>query len=309
MSVLSAIERAWYTPAPAARLGVLRVAVGLYWLYRLVDTREKVLGVVRVGPDNWEPVGLARLLPGMVTPGTFDVAYDATIALCVAWTLGFAWRFTGPAFAFALLSTMSYRLSFGQIHHEPHLPSLHVLALSLVPAAAAVSVDAWRGRHTAPDTRPSWRWGWPIRLVSAVTAIGYVGAGLAKISGDAGLSWGTHLLGHVGYIALSQDLMASGGLPAVRWLYAHPWAAAPLGAGALILEIGAIVMLLDRRIAALWSVGLVGMHWGIRMVMGIVFPYPMSGVAFLSFFPLERLIPARWAPWLDPGRRGGAGSS
>ncbi len=308
MSALGTLERAWYTPAPAARLGALRVAVGAYWLYRLIDTRTKVLGVVRADPENWKPVGLARLLPGMVDPGVYDVAYDVTIVLCLLWTLGVAWRFSAPAFAAALLSVMSYRLSFGQIHHESHVPSLHVLALSLAPAAAAVSVDAWRRRHAAPDTRPSWRWGWPMRLVCAVTVCTYTAAGVAKLGGQAGVSWASTLLGHVGYIALNQDLLAAGSLPAVRWLYQHPELAAPLGALTLVLEAGAAVALLDRRIAAVWAVGIVGMHWGIRLIMGIVFPYPMSGVAFLSFFPLERLIPARLTPWLDPGARAAAGA-
>lgn len=292
MTGLTRAELAGYAPAPAARLGLLRLAVGGYWLYRLIDTREKMFGVVRADPANWEPYGVARLLSGAVDPRLFDVTYDATIALCLAWTLGLAWRFSAPAFAALLLVVMSYRLSFGHLHHESHLPTLHVLALSLTPAAAAVSLDAWRKR-TPFDPEPSWRWGWPIRLVCAVTACSYTAAGIAKVNGAAGWSWGSTLLGHVGYVALSQDLLASGGLPGVRFLYAHPELAPPLGILSLLLEIGAAVALLDRRIGAVWVVGIMGMHWGIRLIMGFVFPYPLSGVAFLSFFPLERLVPAR----------------
>jgi hypothetical protein len=172
MSELSRLERAWYTPAPAARLGLLRFAIGAYWLYRLVDTREKMFSVVRADPENWEPVGVVRPFAAALDPTAFDWTYDATIALCLAWMLGFAWRVTAPAFAVLLVTVMSWRLSFGHIHHESHLPTLHVIALSLSPAAVAWSVDAWR-RGPPDDPGPSWRWGWPVRLVCAVTACSY----------------------------------------------------------------------------------------------------------------------------------------
>jgi hypothetical protein len=294
VSELTAIERAWYTPAPAMRLGLLRIAIGGYWLYRLLDTREKNRGVVSVDVANWAPVGVAGALGGPVAPAVFGWVYDAAILLCVAWTLGLGWRVVGPTFAAALLAIMSYRLSFGHLHHESHLPTLHVLALSLAPAGSAASVDArlWPARAARPGE--SWRWGWPIRLVCAITALSYLVAGIAKVTGDAGWSWGAGLLGQVGYVALGQDFLASGGLPAVRFLYGHPTLAVALGTLSLVLELGGVLALLDRRVAWAWIPGIMGMHWGIKLVMGIVFPYPLCGVAFLSFLPLERLLPRRF---------------
>lgn len=304
MTGLSRFERWVYGEAPAQRLGLLRVAVGGYWLYRLWDTRQRVASIVRVDPEHFKPVGVATLLEGPISGPTFDLLWDLGMVFAALWTLGFAWRLVGPVFAGLLLFLMSYRLSWGQLHHEAHLPTLHALALAFAPCAAAVSLDSairrrvspsafwWALGSVAADTRPSWRWSWPVRLVCIVTVCSYVSAGIAKMTGDAGLAWvaPANLLNQVGYTALHQDFLASGGLPSVRFLYEHRWLVAPMGVLTILVEAGAFVALLHPRIAAVWVAGILATHWGIRMVMGIVFPYPLSGVAYLSFFPLERLL-------------------
>ncbi len=307
MSTPSAWELRLYGQAVPARLGLLRIAVGLYWLVRLVQTRGQVAEVVRVSATHFTPVGVVAGLAAPVPAAWFDLGWSVAIGLAVAWTLGVGWRVVAPAFAALLLTLLSYRLSWGQIHHEPHLPSLHVLTLALTPASAAVSVDALLRRRlggsrwlavcgtVAADAAPSWRWSWPVRAVCGVTAASYVLAGIAKMSGTAGLAWGSaeNLLGQIGHLALQQDFLAGGGLPAVRFLYAHPEILGLFGVGTLVIEAGAFLALVDRRLGMLWSVAAFSMHWGIRLVMGIVFPYPMSGLAFASFFPLERLLGRR----------------
>lgn len=300
------LERLLYGEAPARRLGLLRVGVGLYWVVRLLRSREKVAALVRVDPEHWAPEGVAVWLPGPPPGERFDVLWALTIGAGVLWTLGLGWRVVAPLFAALLLFVMSYRLSWGQLHHEAHLPTLHVLALACTPAAAAVSLDArLRGRRwaralattTDDPITPSWRWGWPVRLVCLVTVATYTAAGVAKLTGSAGAGWGhgANLLAQVGFTGLHQEFLASGALPSVAFLYRHPELVGPLGLLTLVLEAGAAVALLDRRIGWIWAVGVCAMHWGIRGVMGIEFPYPLSGMAFLSFFPLERLLAFRRA--------------
>ena len=58
--------------------------------------------------------------------------------------------------------------------------------------------------------------------------------------------------------------------------------------------IGAPLALLDRRIARVWAINTLLMHWGILAIMGIVFWYHRYGLPFLSFFALERLLPKTW---------------
>ncbi|MFQ5417038.1 MAG: hypothetical protein ACE5FL_08350 [Myxococcota bacterium] len=51
-------------------------------------------------------------------------------------------------------------------------------------------------------------------------------------------------------------------------------------------------MLLGRVVARLWVALAVGFHLGVLTAMAISFVHPLSGVAFLCFFPVERI------PWL-----------
>jgi hypothetical protein len=72
-----------------------------------------------------------------------------------------------------------------------------------------------------------------------------------------------------------------------------------MGFGSLLLELGAPLALVDRRLSRLWALGTYGMHWGNYMIMGITFRYQMAGLIFASYFPVERLV----GPF-DRGRKG-----
>jgi len=56
-----------------------------------------------------------------------------------------------------------------------------------------------------------------------------------------------------------------------------------------VLEVLAPLALLRPRVGQAWAVNAFGMHWGIYLLMHITFRYQMSGMLFLSFFPLERV--------------------
>ena len=62
------------------------------------------------------------------------------------------------------------------------------------------------------------------------------------------------------------------------------------------MELGAPLALLHRRLGYAWALAAFPMHWGIFVIMGISFKYYLWGVAYASFFPLERLlIPFHWS--------------
>ena len=61
-----------------------------------------------------------------------------------------------------------------------------------------------------------------------------------------------------------------------------------MGFGALILELGAPLVLLNKRLTWIWAALTLSMHWGIYLIMGIDFPYHTTGLIFLSFFELEK---------------------
>ena len=77
----------------------------------------------------------------------------------------------------------------------------------------------------------------------------------------------------------------------------------PLAALSLLLELGAPLALVPGRLGKLWVLSLDCFHVGVVLLMAIVFFYPLSGVAFASFFPLERalrFLPGRSAPPCPP---------
>lgn len=295
----------WFEPGPAARLGMLRFGLGVYQLQDIVRTRAGVLALADQPARFFEPIGVTSLLSGPISPSAWALVIDACIVLNVLWMFGVAWRVTAPAYCLLFLFESTYRLSWGMVYHVTHLPMLHVIAVSLGPAAAAASVDAWLRRRwpgagwvgwltSAPGgAGSSWHYGWPVRLVCMVTMLAYFLAGYAKINADAGFGWasGQNLLDQAAYDGLYKELLdREPASPLIGMFYRHPgWMAVP-ATMTLILELGAPLFLVHRQLARLWAVGVVGMHWGIHLMMNLVFPYPISGAAFLSFFPLERLV-------------------
>jgi hypothetical protein len=301
--LLARIERFFLPEAPAARLGLLRFGVGVYVLQDLVRVRGGALRLADGDQSLWDPVGVTTLLAGPLAADQWHLVYNATTVAGVFFTLGLFWRLSGPIFAALLLFSWTYRVSWQMIYHVHHLAMLHVLVLAVSPGAAGFSLDAaigrrWRILTSQPGgAGSSWHYGWPIQLVSIVTILCYMLAGIAKLR-LGGWDWaaGQNLLDQVAYDGIYKVVLAPKGdqpYSAIAFAYRHTWMMMPLATGALLLETFAPLALLHRRLGYLFSVSAVGMHWGIHIFMNLVFPYPISGLAFLSFFPLERWLPAR----------------
>lgn len=309
MSPLRTIDKLWFRPAPASRLALLRVIVAIYVLQDLLRTRAAVLREAAQPADFWEPVGLAVLLDGPLPVQHYALALDACVVGVVLMALGVGWRVLGPLLAVLYVFVGSYRLSWGMIYRVGHLPTLHLFILGFAPAAAALSVDRWLARRWSfwkylsfsplgPDrVQPSGVYGWPIQLMGLVAGIAYFLAGVAKVNGESGWAWadGHNLLDQIGYDGIHKDLLDDEPAAAIiPWLYQHPTVLLPLATGTLFLELGAPLAILHRRLGWFFSAGLFGMHWGIRVMMNLTFPYPICGAAFACFFPIERLLPKRW---------------
>lgn len=299
----SRVADAWFAPAPAARLGLLRFVVGAFLVVNLLARRSEVAGIAATDPAFWKPVGIARLLDGPVPVGVFAVFQDATIGLCALFALGLAWRIVGPLAAAAFWAWATYRLSWGAIAHDLHVVTLHVLALVFTPASAAFSLDAALARRFAgwPTWAPgpvagSAHYGWPLRLLSTITVLTYALAGYAKIGTKAGIGWarGENLLGQIAYTALVRRVYEPD-RPAALWevVFDHKWVMSAAAGLTLVLELFAPIALLGGWVTRVWIVGILGMHAGIAVLMGITFPYQTYGLALLSFVAIERVLPRR----------------
>ena len=274
--------------APAQRLGALRLLVGGFVSIYLVARFAHLWSLSRLSAAQFRPTGVITLLEQSLLGWQWHLLLVLTTLLSFAFTLGVKHRVLAPLFALALLLTISYRNSWGMVFHTENLMVLHVGILAFAPAA-----HGWclRGRAGQAKYADSWHYGWPIFLMSMVTIVAYALAGYAKLR-YGGISWAS---GEVlrNYVAMDNlrkillgDTFSPLAGPAMRLDLVFTF----LACGSLALELLAPLSLFSRRFAHLWVPAMVGFHVGIVALMAIVFPYPLCGVAFASFYRCERLL-------------------
>jgi hypothetical protein len=294
--------RWWLAPAPAARLAALRILVGAYALVYVVARLGELIATARLPAAQLQPVGVVRVLrlfdadtgAGAPLPPAVAIAIAAaTVALLAAFCAGYRFRVTGPAAALGLLWVTSYRNSWGMVFHTENLMVLHAIALACAPAADAWSMDrARRGAGGAP-VPPAAGYGWPIKLMVALTAATYVLAGVAKLR-IAGLSWidGELLRNQIAADNLRKALLGDWIAPLAIPFLDHPSAFTIFCALTMVIELGAFAALAGGRVARLWALGAWSFHLGVVLLMNIWFPYPLLGFAFFPMLRAER--PLGW---------------
>jgi predicted DCC family thiol-disulfide oxidoreductase YuxK len=290
--ILHVLDQFWFTPMPAERLAWLRVFSGAFTLWYLLSRYALFSQTAQSEASDFEPVGLAFWLTEPLSPGVFMGVYWATIAFNLAYLLGWKFRFSGPVFAVASLFVFSYRYSWSMIYHDNIAVVLHILVLAFSPAAAALSIDASYKKEAAT---PHWRYGWPVRLLCAATLATYFLSGLAKVYGDLAWDWvdGSAMRAQVAVDALRKDVFGGEANPFFAFLYPNTTLFMIMGLGTMVLELGAPLVLVHRRLGMVWAGFTWLLHIGIYFVMGITFRYQMSGLIFAPFFDVEKL----W-PWL-----------
>jgi hypothetical protein len=285
--LFAAVDRYWYAPAPAERLALLRIACGAFAVVYLAVHAGGFTSVARFDPLQFEPVGPLAPMTSPLHPYAVYSLHAMTLLCGVAFTLGAAFRVTGPAFALLLLFLTSYRSSWGMIFHTDNLLTLHVLVLGVSPAGEALAGGKSRTLPALPDGR----YGWPIRVLCAVTTLTYLLAGIAKLR-TSGYDWvsGDVLRTQIAYDNLRKIELGSIHSPLGAWLVSVAWIFPPLAAVSLVLELGAPIALIGSRLAVYWVALAWSFHLGVLATMAIAFPYPLSTVAYLPFFPVERIL-------------------
>ena len=300
-------------PTPPRRpwqRALLRVLVGSFALWYLWTRFDMLVEMAAADVALYDPVGVARLLPVPMPPVLYGVLAALCLALGVAFTLGWRFRVVGPAFALLFFFVMCYRNSWSMVYHGRNVVVLSALVLGFVPAADALSLDALKrvphrvqtffaraGRDRAGDPA----YGWPVRLLCAVTVAAYFLAGVAKLAGDLGWAWagGEALRDQIVVDALRKEVLGGGTLPALTHvLYDHVWLFTAMGVLTLALELGAPLALAHRKAGWVWAALTFGMHWGIFLLMGIRFRYQLVGFIFAPFLPVE--VPVRWVRHASP---------
>jgi hypothetical protein len=283
VSLLARFDGWLLAPVPRERLALLRIGVGGYaWIYLLARGRD-LLAPAHYPASAFAPLGVVRLLEVPLPVPALYALYALSILFGALFVLGTAYRWIAPLFALSLLWMLSYRHSWGMIFHTDNLLVLHTVLLAAAPAAEAL---AWPPRASSGSAPIS---GWVVRALCMVTCAAYLVAGLAKLQ-LSGISWaaGDALREQIAYDALRKIELGSVHSPLGPWLLPHAWLFAPLSIFSLGAELLAPLALLGRRWAAIWCSCAWLFHLGVLATMAIVFPYPLSGAAFLAFFPIER---------------------
>jgi hypothetical protein len=315
-SLFERVARWWDTPAKAATLASLRIAIGGFALIYLLVRSSSLLSVTAFGPTEFRPVGVVSLLANPLSAVWVHAIAFLALASGLAFVCGVGFRLAGPVFAALLLWVTSYRSSWGMIFHTDNLLVLHVLVLAISPAADALSWDAHRRARAADVSETAavggalaehFRYGWPARTMAILTVSTYVLAGVAKLKLSGGAWLGGELLrSHIAYDNLRKLELGSGVSVLGVWFVRHPTVFAPLAVMTMLVELGAPLALLHRRAALVWCVAAWSFHLGVALLMGITFFYPLFGVAYLPLFRLEgalaRLCGERSWPFLRRAR-------
>jgi hypothetical protein len=278
-------------PAPARRLASLRILVSLFATVFVVVRSPYLLGISSLPPARFEPVGvlgwLGDPLPLWLVKGALVFAVMCGVAAIVGWR----YRVTGPVFAVAFLFVTTYDNSWQQVAHVENLVTLHLFVLALAPAADALAFDERRAAPT--DARLDARYGWPVRLMSMITVLTYVVAGIAK-QRNGGLDWitGDVLRNQVANDSLHKAVLGATYSPLAARLVRHAWLFPPMALGTMIVELGAPLALLRGKVRTFMVGAMWFFHVAILGVMAIVFIYPLTFVAYASLLRPERLADA-----------------
>lgn len=282
----SVFDRWWFVAMPARRLAMLRILVGGYAFFYLLGRLPALFGVMRYGEGQFRPVGPVSLLSAPLSPAMVVGLIVLTLALAAAFALGWRFRWLAPLYAALLVFLLSYRNSWGMVFHTENLLVLHVGVLALARSADAWSFDA-RSRSMPPEHG---RYGWPVRLMCAVTVVTYLIAGYAKLR-HAGLGWVTSdtLLNFVAYDNIRKAELGAGYSVIGGFMAGYPALFPPLAAFSLAVELGAPLALIGSRIGRVWAAAAWSFHLGVLVVMFILFHYQLLGFAYAPFFSVEKL--------------------
>lgn len=284
---MNALSRWFFAPAPVTRLATVRLLVGAYATVYLLVRAPVMADFTRLAASSFAPVSVVRVLGAPLPAWLVLSLYLACIFAAGAVAVGYRFRVSGPAFALLCLWVTSYRNSWGMVFHTDNLLTLHALCLACAPEAGD-ALTITRPEHTSASDGT--RYGWPLKVLSAITVVTYVLAGIAKLK-NSGLAWmdGEILRNYIAYDAVRKLSVGSVYSPLGAWLVQYAWPFPIVGVLTMLLELGAPLALLGRRPAIVWVVLALAFHWGVLLVMAIAFTYPMCGVAYVSLLEPERM--------------------
>jgi hypothetical protein len=165
----------------------------------------------------------------------------------------------------------------GTNYGADRIAHLFLFYLVFAPSGDALSFDEWARRERrgpSPGARLA------LRVVQLQLCIVYATGGLGKLTSpgwrDGDVIWRTLMTPE--YARFGFDF---------AWLAAHPWLAVAAGWSVLVVEIGYAAMIWPRRTRPIWMAGVVALHLGIAVFMGLVIFGALMIVLTVSVFAVR----------------------
>ncbi len=273
------------------RLAVLRILMFTYAAIWTTVRAPHLLDTTDLESIRFDPIGPLWFLQAPVPDGLVLVLVVVTPLAAALAALGWRYRLTAPLAAFSFLMITTYRNSWGQLFHTENLASLQLIVLAIATVAGSVwSLDARRHPSRARASADDGRWAVDAMAVLAVGT--YFLAGVAKVR-ISGWDWvsGDTLLHQVTFDNVRKELLGDPSSPLAAWFVGQTWLMAPAAVASMILELGAPLALLHRRVGQVWALAAVGFHLGVLVLMYIMFPYHLLAIGLAPLLPVENLAP------------------
>lgn len=262
------------SPAPVARVAVLRVIVYLFIPVDVLLTTTWVRAHAQVPGELYVPLRIGRLLP-LPTPGPWVEVFQvvlvaASLVAAVAAVRNALPRVTGWLVALMYLEWMVVAMSYGKVDHDRFA---FLVALFVLPTVGRASLRSRESTEAA---------GWAIRLIALAVVATYTLAAVAKIR-FGGWDW-------VDGATLTRAVLRRS-TPLSEPLLDLPWVLQAAQYGLMLMELLVAPLLLvrwrDARITWLLALGFLGFHLMTFAMITIIF-LPHC-IALLALLPLEKL--------------------
>jgi hypothetical protein len=290
----------WFRPSAPTNLAVSRILFYGLMLYFFGFSMSRAdFTAWAAFPDAfWDPIWYFRWLHVPV----FSAGVVAALAL--VWKTSLAFSALGlltrvsSAVSFILGAyLLGLMQSFGKANHFD-FPALVVLGImALARCGDALSLDrAIRGRvgssdgAVTADVSLSGEYTWPVRLVCVLTTLVFFGAGVSKLR-SSGLPW--IFSENMRYVLLRHHYSHQ---PPTSWgLYVAQvaWAPKLMGLFTVVLEAGAPLALLGRRLMLIFIPGLLMMQIGIQLLTNAFEPFWYLYVFWVPWDRLGSFVRAR----------------
>ncbi len=288
------------TPVRLAVLRIIFVAAQLtVFRESLADQRHLLSADGFIEPMWWTRLLLLVFTEELLrTPAFVESLWWLTHAAGLLALIGFRTRTSMFLFGLGNLLMVSFRYSYGEVHHPEALYRILLLVFAFAPLGRCYSIDSWLGRRRDPGA-----WGpettmdtatWPILLGQWMLAIAYLEAFFSKVTGG-GLHW-------INGYTLQTYLLRDGirfDRPLGIWFAQQPREVCMfLAASTLVFEATFILILFDRfklvrLVRPLYFLAGLGFHVGILVTMGATFQQFI--LLYALWIPFDRFVGRRRA--------------